>query len=186
MVDVGDAWDFRPSEHIKTVMARSVVDYLFITNADQDHISDLDGLIQAGISIGVFTRNGSITPQQLQTMKQQSGSLTLGMRQYLALHEGYNDPVPRPFDSAMGGIRVRTYCNNYPQFTDTNNLSLVVVFEYNGFRIMFPGDLEEAGWLVSRVAEFSPPAVSQISPPGWEPSSSCDRTKPAFSFSFSR
>lgn len=146
MVDVGDASDFQPSYHVRHVMGRSVVDYLFITNADQDHISDLDGLFQAGISVTTFWRNGSITPQQLQLIKQDSGPLTDDMRRYLALHSGYNGPVPRPFDSAMGGITVRTYCNTFPAFTDTNNLSLVVVFDYRGFRIMFPGDLEEDGW----------------------------------------
>jgi hypothetical protein len=39
---------------------------------------------------------------------------------------------------------------------------------------------------VSTVTEFSPPAVIQISPPGWDASSSFDRIKPALSFSLSR
>jgi beta-lactamase superfamily II metal-dependent hydrolase len=47
----------------------------------------------------------------------------------------------------MGGIQARTYGNTYPEFADTNNLSCVVVIEYAGFRIMFPGDLERPGWL---------------------------------------
>ena len=35
MVDSGDASDWSPSDHIKNQFGRSVVDYLFITNADQ-------------------------------------------------------------------------------------------------------------------------------------------------------
>ena len=39
---------------------------------------------------------------------------------------------------------------------------------------------------LSRVAEFSPPVVVQISPPGWDELSSCGRTRPALSLSFKR
>lgn len=147
MIDVGDASDFQPSHHIRNVMGRSVVDYLFITNADQDHISDLDGLAQSGISVATFYRNASINPQQLQLIKQQGGPLTADMQRYLALHSSHIHPVTRPFDGVMGGITARTYCNSYPTFEDTNNLSLVAVFDYYGFRVMFPGDLEKDGWL---------------------------------------
>jgi len=31
-------------------------------------------------------------------------------------------------------------------FVDTNNLSLVTLVSYGGFAILFPGDLERAGW----------------------------------------
>jgi hypothetical protein len=36
--------------------------------------------------------------------------------------------------------------NAYGVFTDTNNLSMAVFFEYCGFQILFPGDLQVAGW----------------------------------------
>jgi beta-lactamase superfamily II metal-dependent hydrolase len=47
----------------------------------------------------------------------------------------------------MGGIQASLFWNEYPTFTDTNELSLVAFIKYNGFKILFPGDLEKAGWL---------------------------------------
>ena len=43
MIDSGDASPWTPSATIKG-MNRATLDYLFITNADQDHMSDLQGL----------------------------------------------------------------------------------------------------------------------------------------------
>ena len=37
--------------------------------------------------------------------------------------------------------------HRYPRFYDTNNLSLAVFFKFGPFKILFPGDLEEDGWL---------------------------------------
>jgi hypothetical protein len=34
----------------------------------------------------------------------------------------------------------------FPDCTDTNNLSCAVFVEFAGFKILFPGHLEEAGW----------------------------------------
>ena len=38
------------------------------------------------------------------------------------------------------------FYNVYPDFEDTNNLSLVLFLHYPGLSIVFPGDLEKAGW----------------------------------------
>ena len=46
----------------------------------------------------------------------------------------------------MGGITCRLFWNAYPQFKDTNNLSLVVFIKYANFKMLFPGDLEKDGW----------------------------------------
>ncbi|ABE36575.1 hypothetical protein Bxe_C0677 [Paraburkholderia xenovorans LB400] len=46
----------------------------------------------------------------------------------------------------MGGITMSAFWNTYPQFIDTNNLSLAVFIKYRWFKILFAGDLEKAGW----------------------------------------
>jgi len=56
-------------------------------------------------------------------------------------------PVPEPFNNHMGGIISALFWNTYPRFTNTNDLSLVVFIKFAGFKILFPGDLEKAGWL---------------------------------------
>lgn len=49
MIDSGDRKGWSPSSFIKNSLGLAQVDYLFVANADQDHLSDLDGLRKAGI-----------------------------------------------------------------------------------------------------------------------------------------
>jgi beta-lactamase superfamily II metal-dependent hydrolase len=59
----------------------------------------------------------------------------------------HNLAVPEPFNQYMGGIVSSLFWNPYPLFANTNDLSLVVFIKYAEFAILFPGDLEKAGWL---------------------------------------
>ena len=43
MIDAGNSEAWAPSSSIRCVLGRTKLDYLFITNADQDHMSDLRG-----------------------------------------------------------------------------------------------------------------------------------------------
>lgn len=147
MIDSGHAADWRPSSFIRDRMLRTRLDHLFITNADQDHMSDLDGLWDAGIHVAVLHRNPSPAPVDLRRIKLRGGPLSNDIERYLSIHQDYNHPVTEPFDDYMGGITARTFFNSYPNFTDTNNLSCAVFIEYRGFKILFPGDLEVDGWL---------------------------------------
>lgn len=146
MIDCGHRETWRPSTHIKYTMGRSRLDYLFITNADQDHLSDLQGLFDAGIQIPVWFRNPSPSAIAWRLMKEKSGTLTNAAERFIAnCNESIGYPA-EPFDAHMGGITCRTFHNPYPTFTDTNNLSLVVFIRYANFKMLFPGDMERPGW----------------------------------------
>lgn len=147
MIDSGCTNTWRPSTYIHRTLKRDRVDYLFITNADQDHMSDLQGLWDTGISVGTLHRNFSYTGDQIRTIKQQGGRLTRDAERYVSLCNEYVHLVTEPFDSHMGGITTNLFHNNYPYFTNTNDLSLVVFIKYAGFKALFPGDIEKAGWL---------------------------------------
>jgi hypothetical protein len=41
MIDSGNSGSWTPSSYMRNVLGRTTLDYLFITNADQDHMSDL-------------------------------------------------------------------------------------------------------------------------------------------------
>jgi hypothetical protein len=144
MVDSGCTDDWQPSTEIARIGA--VLDYLFITNADQDHMSDLDGLWSAGTEPRVLFRNPSYTPDQYRQIKRISGPLSNDAKRYALACGDFNQPVARPFNDHMGGVRVTLYWNSYPEFDNTNDLSLVAFFDYAGFKIAFPGDVEKAGW----------------------------------------
>ena len=146
MIDSGSTDDWRPSDYIRSDMRRTSLDYLFITNADQDHMSDLHGLWDARINVPVMYRNPSYTGAQMRQIKRKSGPLTADAERYVSACCSFNEPVDEPFDMHMGGIAATTFWNPYPTFPDTNNLSLVVFIKYGNFKILFPGDLEKAGW----------------------------------------
>jgi len=146
MIDSGSADDWRPSTYITKALGRNRLDYLFITNADQDHMSDLQGLWNAGIYTPVLFRNPSYTGEQMRQIKRQSGQLSADAERYVSACSTFSLPVDEPFDLHMGGITATTFWNPYPTFPDTNNLSLVIFIKYANFKILFPGDLEKAGW----------------------------------------
>lgn len=146
MIDSGSADFWCPSSYIRSDLGRTILDYLFITNADQDHMSDLQGLWDMGITVPVLFRNPSYTGEQMRQIKRQGGTLTADAERYVSACSSFNQPVIEPFNSHMGGIIASTFWNPYPTFTDTNNLSLVVFIKYSNFKILFPGDLEKAGW----------------------------------------
>ena len=147
MIDSGCTPTWRPSRHIRQRLGRTQVDYLFITNADQDHMSDLEGLWDEDVRVATLTRNQGVTPADLRRIKEEAGTLTDDCERFLTIHEGYTHPVSEPFNGFMGGITMKTFGNSYPRFQDTNNLSLAVFFSFAGFKILFPGDLEQEGWL---------------------------------------
>lgn len=147
MIDSGCTPDWRPSSYIRHVLRRKRLDYLFITNADQDHMSDLDGLWEEGIDVGTLIRNPHPPAEVLRAMKEENGPLTNDIERYIEIHGSYNQPVTMPFNESMGGITTKTYFNRYPAFKTTNDLSLAVFIEYSGFKILFPGDLEVESWL---------------------------------------
>jgi len=110
MIDSGCTDDWRPSEYIAKTLGRNRLDYLFITNADQDHMSDLQGLWDAGIYVHGLYRNPSYTGDQIQGIKQISGDLTNDARRYVSACNQYNQPLQDPFDNYMGGITARQQC----------------------------------------------------------------------------
>jgi beta-lactamase superfamily II metal-dependent hydrolase len=127
-------------------MQQTHVHHLYITNSDEDHMSDLEGLWDHGITIGAFSRNRSITRHSLELIKMMGGSLSSDMKRYLHIHDTHIHPVTVSFESNMGGAAVTTFHNNFPEFSSTNDLSLAVFVKLGGFKILFPGDLEVAGW----------------------------------------
>lgn len=146
MIDSGHSDEWRPSTYVRSHMGRRVLDYLFITNADQDHMSDLAGFDEAGVGISVLYRNPSYTGAQIRDIKLKGGPLSNDASWYADACSTFNQPVIEPFDQHMGGITASIFWNQYPTFTDTNNLSLAIFIKYQGFSILFPGDLEKPGW----------------------------------------
>lgn len=144
MVDCGhnDETDFHPSSYLLRE-GHHTVQALFISNYDRDHFSDLPNL-RSGLHIESLYRNRSINSAQLRALKLQSGPIGVAMESLLQMIDEYSGDIG--VDSPIFDTGITTFSNPYPSFDDTNNLSLVTFLNYRNINIVFPGDLECAGW----------------------------------------
>jgi len=142
--DCGHSENNRPSE-ILPASGVSKIDYFFVTNYDEDHISDLPQL-RAALTIRALYRNNSLSSEQLRAIKRQAGPISTAMDSMLNMIETYTGgPLNPPPD--FPGVRHAVFQNTYgPQFSDTNNLSLVTFLQCMSTKFIIPGDLEAPGW----------------------------------------
>lgn len=141
-----DEAGFRPSEYLPSNGYQNI-QLLFVTNYDEDHISDLPALRQ-NVEIQFLHRNKSINRDQLRAIKEDGGYITNAMSHMLDMMGRYTistgPTLPAP---DFAGLEYRIFHNSYPNhFTDTNNISLVTFLSYGNMHIVIPGDLETDGW----------------------------------------
>lgn len=142
--DCGHNGNYRPSNFLRQLGVRKI-DGFFITNYDEDHISDLPNLM-SNIPISSIVKNASISADQLRDIKLENGPLTPAMESLLDMLQTYTGGPPVP---AIPFPRVTwiSYYNLYDDnIQDTNNLSVVTVLTCNGVKIIIPGDMEKKGW----------------------------------------
>lgn len=133
--------------------AGETIDLLVATNLDEDHLDDLP-FVWDQVRIGALFTNPSVTASALRLMKPD------GMRQGV---EKMHELLPYlvngrlgtlPID--LGGATAWCYYNQYPFFSETNDLSLAVFIRFSGFTILFAGDLERPGWRnLLKLADFA-------------------------------
>lgn len=134
--------NWRPSSHLYNSGFTSI-DRLFITNYDEDHVSDLPNL-RDSVHIRILRRNKSLTSGDISLLKRDTG-IGPGMISLIEMIDTYTYDVTNPPD--LGALSFTCYHNRYPEdFDDENNLSLVVFLHCYGLHIVFPGDLEQSGW----------------------------------------
>jgi len=144
LIDCGhnEETGFRPSTYLQHSGCTGI-EYLIIQNFDQDHVSDLPNILRL-LPVTIFHRNRSVSPEILANLKRTAGPITPQMQSAIDLHDNYIYEVTSP--PILQNIELRCFCNSFPSFTDTNNLSLVTFIHYDGMGIVFPGDLETTGW----------------------------------------
>lgn len=143
MWDCGHQGDQRPSSFLLKDGIRKV-DLFFVTNYDEDHISDLP-LLRKRISLHMLCRNPSIDANSLRYLKIQSGPISDAMENMLDMIQTYTEP-PQNLPS-FPNVSFSNYWNSFDEFDDTNNCSLVTFLDCNGTKFIIPGDIEKEGWL---------------------------------------
>ena len=142
LFDCGHSPTCQPSEYLSE-QGIQTIRCLFITNYDEDHLADLPSVRQR-LSIETLTRNPSLTPTQLRDLK--PPPISAAMKVLLEMIDNYTREVSNE-QLEPRGVRVWTFWNSYPTFTDTNNLSLLTFLDVGSVSFVLPGDLERAGWL---------------------------------------
>jgi beta-lactamase superfamily II metal-dependent hydrolase len=133
---------FHPSDYLRR-QGRVSVQGLVVSNYDEDHLRDLPGMLGT-VRIEALYRNKSVGVQDLRRIKLgRSPLLGPGTEALFGMMGAYTRNVGGPY---LSGAEIATFCNPYPAFDDTNNLSLVTFIHYRDIHIVFPGDLERPGW----------------------------------------
>jgi len=114
-----------------------------LSNLDRDHLSDLANL-EPNIRPASIKHNNLVSPDWVERKKiEESGEVHEAVQ--MALHWIRNVFTGSPIYPNYG-MEIAYFHHSPTTFQDTNNLSVVTFVAYNGVGVMFPGDLETAGW----------------------------------------
>ena len=121
------------------------LDYLYVTNYDEDHVSGLGNLLDS-VAVSWIFRNGTVSPETITRLKSDAGMGPGIARLVRSLSVTHTVSSVGQVLPVLDGVTVSTFCNPYPMFDDENNLSLIVHLDCRGVGIMFTGDMEVAGF----------------------------------------
>ncbi len=142
LFDCGHGASNRPSTYLP---ARGItsVRRLFVTNYDEDHVSDLLA-VRRSLNVESLSRNASLNSAQILSLK--TPPISPAMTELLSMVDTWTGTLS-PEQLEPAGLRLWMFHNDYPSFTDTNNLSLLTFLDVGSVSFVLGGDLERAGWL---------------------------------------
>jgi len=133
-----------PGNHLRGLNV-SYLDMLVVTNYDQDHLSGFPNLADC-VSIGNIVRNTSVAPNAIRGLKSDDGNISPAMDRFVNTVSYQFEPPGAVPALQFPGVEWTAHRNAYPAFTDENNLSLALSLRIGAVTLLFPGDLETAGW----------------------------------------
>jgi beta-lactamase superfamily II metal-dependent hydrolase len=147
MIDCGHnaTTGWKPGTYLKQ-QAIGQLDMLAITNYDEDHASAAANLFD-NVSVSWLFRNTSVSGATIKTLKREQGMGPGIDRLVHSIENVFTGNGTSTQQPVLQGAECQFFCNAYPQFDDENNLSMAVFLNCNGIGVMFPGDLEKAGFL---------------------------------------
>jgi len=128
-------------------MHQKSIEILFISNFDEDHISDIAN-VREQLDVKSIVKNRTINADQLAELKyKQSGKISDAMESMLDVMRTFTGGPPDP-PIEFPNVSYKTFCNSHPfgEGSDTNNISVVTFLTVNSTTILLPGDLETDGW----------------------------------------
>lgn len=142
MIDLGRSDGFSPLEWLKSEGCKRL-DLLIVTHPHDDHIRGVLDL--NGIEVDILHRPKSVPPN---LTAQLDPGLQEAWRKFDArftnpvqLERKFYDPQSPAFD----GMALHFF-GGKSDTQNLNNYSIVTALEFGAFKMVFPGDLETAGW----------------------------------------
>jgi beta-lactamase superfamily II metal-dependent hydrolase len=150
MIDSGHngTTGWRPGTYLFQAGIRAL-DMLAITNYDEDHASGIANLLD-NIDISWLLRNPSVSSATIRQLKRENGIGPGIERLAAAIDHIFTGPAPGTparSEPVFQGLTRQVFYSSYPRFDDENNLSMAVFLKCHGIGVMFPGDLEKAGFV---------------------------------------
>ena len=148
-IDLGADAEFSPLRHIKCQMGIDQLDTVIITHPHMDHIEDI-------LNFDLLDPRILVRPNHLTADDINNGHTTVEptaaqiYKKYLEIDAKYRGPVPttnNPWKATdNGGVYIANFHPVNSPKTNLNNHSIVTVIEYEGVKILIPGDNEPSSW----------------------------------------
>jgi beta-lactamase superfamily II metal-dependent hydrolase len=133
---------FRPSQYILQ-KHHSSLDCLVVPAYTEDHLAGFSNLLSQSLEhclpINFLISNPSINPEQFPELKLLNQKLRNSLTSMT--ESGKSGQTMK-----INGVNISFFWNNYPDFQEPHNLSLVTFVSYRDINIIFPSDLETEGW----------------------------------------
>ena len=164
IIDAGRSDEFSPAKHISDHYwsHRDGLDYLIISHQDADHVCDLENLTNYLGEPKVYLRNNSVPDSEKYGLLKRSYQRILKEfdKKYTSSVKWENNPC-NPTNN--GEVNIESDFLDWAEAKTINNSSIVVAYEYRGVVIIFPGDIEESGWM--KLRQKSPKLFSRLITP---------------------
>ena len=149
IVDCGSGKSGSPLLALKNLLGRIRPDMAIITHPHLDHISDILNL--SYLNPCSFLRPKQLTRDDiLANNKNLSPGAMQIIDEYLRLNSTYMEPLGPGDDPrnslSNGGAEIETFIPTTCPRTNLNNHSVVTIIEYEGCKILLPGDNESPSW----------------------------------------
>jgi len=142
VVDLGSSDSFCPLDWLKS-QGRTTIDLLVITHPHADHIRTIAKL--SGFTVTTLLRPRNVPVDLLSDLD------PVLKRAWTTLDSAYSGPLAPGSDFWNPAVPSHScftlrFLGGVSESTNLNNYSVVTVLDYFGLRMVFPGDLEQAGW----------------------------------------
>ena len=149
VADCGSGGSGSPLLALKNLLGLARLDMAIITHPHLDHISDILNL--SSLNPRTFLRPKQLTKADiLANNKDLSPAAMRIIEEYLRFDSTYTEPLGTGEDptdqSVNGGVEIQMFIPTTCPHTNLNNHSVVTVIEYEGSKILLPGDNESASW----------------------------------------